>query len=365
MSTGTTDMRAAYMRRYREEHREHLLAKRRERYHADYGGKVRDDACRTDGLTATQRWYSRHKDELNAKRRAERAAAKASGCRTSKASDLGKNSPVVTPGRVCTDCVHYLQSYLCSESFFEVVSAGIRIAETCMNYERPGQPEPLRRPRRKKITATAPEPAAEPEPEPVADTVPEPEPAAEPEPEIQEGPKEGPEEQEKESQEPQTQPIMSNTKDQKEDAAAPDAVQAVAPSKTPEAQNAYYSEYYAKNRERILAKQRERYHADIDGARARKREDRARLRNEIASLREDLEKVKQHTARDEKMPSAATQCPMVADCPGFLLTPAVADSIRAALETMRACGIAPELRTVEGGVEITMRLPDDPAGGAR
>lgn len=351
MSAGTTDMRAAYMRRYREEHREHLLAKRRERYHADYGGKVRDDACRTDGLTATQRWYSRHKDEFNAKKRAERAAAKASGCRTSKASDLGKNSPVVTPGRVCTDCVHYLQSYLCSESFFEVVSAGVRIAETCMNYELPGQPELSRRLRRKKITATAPEPAAEPEPE------------------IQEGPKEGPEdvpeEQEKESQEPQTQPIMSNTKDQKEEAAAPDAVQAVAPSKTPEAQNAYYSEYYAKNRERILAKQRERYHADIDGARAMKREDRARLRNEIASLREDLEKVKQHTARDEKMPSAATQCPRAADCPGFLLTPAVADSIRAALETMRACGIQPELRTSEGGVEITMRLPDDPAGGAR
>ena len=245
MSTETMDKRAAYMRRYREEHREHLLEIRRARYHAEYGGKVRDDACRTDGLTAQQRWRMRHKDEINARKMAEReAAAKAKADMLLPDPDAvqepqtGKNAPVRHRGRVCTDCTCYLVSPLCSASFFEVVSCGIRIAETCVNYD--GKTSKCR----KKITAAKKE----------------------------------------EPQQTQNQTIMSETKDQKEETAP------VAPSKEPEAVRTYNQQYYEEHREEVLARQRAAYAADPERQRERKRRERAaRREREREEMRADVE----------------------------------------------------------------------------
>lgn len=39
-----------------------------------------------------------------------------------------------TPGRVCTGCSNYLQRPTCTADVFEVLSCGIRIAETCTAY---------------------------------------------------------------------------------------------------------------------------------------------------------------------------------------------------------------------------------------
>ena len=303
MSTETMDKRAAYMRRYREEHREHIRELIRDRYRRLYGGKPRDPAYKTDGLTAQQRWRLRHKDEINARKREERAA-KAKARAKAKADMLladpdavpapqtGKNAPVRHRGRVCTDCVHYLQSYLCSESFFEVVSCGIRIAETCVNYD--GKC-------RKKITAAKKE----------------------------------------EPQQPQNQTIMNKTKDQKEETAAPDAVLEAVPEEVTakKTDKEYYAEYYAKNREQVLARQRERYHADIEASRARKRADKVRAA--LASVGAD------NVPQDA--PARAEN--------GHLLAQQVADSLRFALETMRACGVSPVLRLSEAGMEITVQLP--------
>ena len=245
MSTETMDKRAAYMRRYREEHREHLLELRRARYHAEYGGKVRDDACKTDGLTATQRWYRRHKDEYNARRR-EKTAAKAKARADMLLADpdavpepqTGKNAPVRHRGRVCTDCTCYLVSPLCSASFFEVVSCGIRIAETCVNYD--GKEKNCR----KKITAAKKE----------------------------------------KQEEPQNQNIMSK----EENTITQDAP--VAPSKEPDAVKAYNRQYYEEHREEVLARQRAAYAADPERERERKRRERAaRREREREEMRADVE----------------------------------------------------------------------------
>ena len=83
-------------------------------------------------LQKQREYRQRHRDEINDRRRELRRMAREKG----ENYDRKKPDEKVTPGRVCTDCVRYLNSYSCSESFFKVVSCGIHIAETCLAYEK-------------------------------------------------------------------------------------------------------------------------------------------------------------------------------------------------------------------------------------
>ena len=167
MTMASSEAQKEYYRRYYEAHRGKILAQQREyrernrdrirerwrRWYHDHHGEIRarrktlGKIVGEDGLTRHQRWYLRHREEILGRQKALRAAGRS----REKAEKGGRKVPVAgkperkvlrqptgglrTRGRVCTDCAYYLVNPTCSESFFRVISRGVRIAETCVNYK--------------------------------------------------------------------------------------------------------------------------------------------------------------------------------------------------------------------------------------
>ncbi|MBR3286946.1 MAG: hypothetical protein IKI72_03905 [Bacteroidales bacterium] len=137
MTMASSEAQKEYYRRYYEAHREAILAQQKA-YRSTVG---------EDGLTPWQRRYRKRREEILGRQKALRAAGRS----REKAEKGGRKVPVAgkperkvlrqptgglrTRGRVCTDCAYYLVNPTCSESFFRVISRGVRIAETCVNYK--------------------------------------------------------------------------------------------------------------------------------------------------------------------------------------------------------------------------------------
>jgi len=78
-------------------------------------------------------YRQRNKERINARRKEQRDARRERSM--AETEERFRENVQRTKGLVCTDCRWYLRRDTCSASFFQVITCGIHVAETCKAYD--------------------------------------------------------------------------------------------------------------------------------------------------------------------------------------------------------------------------------------